>query len=50
MTDTRTEFDAKAAESGARATEKFLHKSHTVQASPERVSLLASEALPRCTR
>ena len=46
MTDTRTEFDAKAAESGAGATAAFRNKQQTTLEVPkERVSLLATEVL-----
>jgi catechol 1,2-dioxygenase len=47
MTEQLTEYDAKAAESGANATAAFRAKQQAAaaQTSPERVSLLATEAL-----
>ena len=46
MTDTRSEFDAKAAESGAGATAAFKNKQHnTLEVPKERVSQLATEVL-----
>ena len=46
MTDTRSEFDAKAAESGAGATAAFKSKAHDALEVPaERVSTLATEVL-----
>ncbi len=46
MTETRTEFDAKAAESGAGATAAFKNKQHnTLEVPKERVSQLATEVL-----
>ena len=46
MTDTRSEFDAKAAESGAGATAAFKNKAHdTLEVPAERVSTLATEVL-----
>lgn len=46
MTETRTEFDAKAAESGQHATERFKQNKHVhADASQERVSLLATRVI-----
>ena len=47
MTDTRTEFDAKAAEAGSKATERFREsgKRAWIDVPKERVSLLAREVL-----
>ena len=46
MTETRTEFDAKAAESGAGATAAFKSKAaQTLEVPAERVSTLATEVL-----
>ena len=45
-TESRTEFDAKAAESGAGATAAFKNKAHnTLEVPAERVSTLATEVL-----